>query len=150
MKNVYVVAVLAFGSLASVACDKGDTKAAPSSSAAALSATAPTASAPAAAAAANLSLSGTCLTKAGARVLGCTEYYGKLPDGVQDSCKKDDGTFASGATPCSTDNAIGKCAHAGTAAANQVDVSYKTSVGDAKGSCDALGNTWTAIAGGKK
>jgi hypothetical protein len=118
------------------------------------SATATTASTPttpaATAATAPKSLSGTCTTKAGARVLDCTEYYGKLPDGVEDSCKKDDGTFAAGSTPCSTDNAIGKCASAGTATASKTVVSYKTSVGDAKGSCEALGNTWTALGAAKK
>jgi len=104
----------------------------------------------AAAAAANLTLSATCTTKMGARMLGCTEFYGKLPDGAADSCKKDDGTFAPGATPCATDGAIGKCAHGGTAAASQTEVAYKTSVGDAKGSCEALGNTWTALGAAKK
>jgi hypothetical protein len=156
MKNLSVVAMLAFGSLVVVACDKGGSQGAPAASGSAApmgtpgttSAAATTAATPTAAgAAANLALSGTCVTKAGARVLGCAEYYGKLPDGVADSCKKDEGTFTSGATPCSTANAIGKCAHKGTSAANEVDVAYKTSVGDAKGSCDALGNTWTALSG---
>lgn len=92
-----------------------------------------------------MALSGSCTTKMGARMLSCTEYYGKLPDGIADSCKKDGGTFTAGATACSTDGATGKCAHAATATANTIDVAYKTSVGDAKGSCEALGNKWAAL-----
>jgi hypothetical protein len=82
-------------------------------------------------------------------VLDCTEYYGKLPDGVEDGCKKNGGTYAAGSTACDTKDSIGKCASAGTSAASQTVVSYKTSVGDAKGSCEALGNAWTAAAGAK-
>jgi hypothetical protein len=148
MKKACLVVSIGIASLASSACDKGS--GAPPSSSATPAASPPATTAPAAAAAApNLTLSGTCTTKAGARMLGCTEYYGKLPDGVEASCKKDDGTFASGATPCSADSAVGKCAHAATATAKQVEVSYKTSVGDPKGSCEVLGNTWTALGSGK-
>jgi|SRR5579883_1496721 len=148
--------------LLSTACDKGSGGAAstsPSSSATASTAAANTTTAPAttsaaaatsAAPAANLALAGTCTTKAGARVLTCTEYYGKLPDGIEAQCKKDDGTFVAGTTPCSTTDATGKCAHKATATANQIEVSYKTSVGDPKGSCEALGNTWTAVAADSK
>jgi hypothetical protein len=134
-------------SVAVLACGKSD----PAPTGAPSASSAPAASAPAAAAstapgaAAALPLSGSCTTKAGPRVLGCTEYYGKLPDGAADGCKKDGGTFTAGATACSTDSAIGKCAHTATATANQIDVAYKTSVGDAKGSCTALGNTWTGL-----
>jgi hypothetical protein len=145
MKTIRLVVAVGFAaSLASSACSKSDT---PSASAAA--SVAPTASATAAAstaaAGAALALSGSCTTKMGARMLSCTEYYGKLPDGIADSCKKDGGTFTAGATACSTDGATGKCAHAATATANTIDVAYKTSVGDAKGSCEALGNKWAAL-----
>lgn len=149
MKTIRLVVAVGFAaSLASSACSKSDTP-----SASAVASVAPTASAPAtataaastAAAGAALTLSGSCTTKMGARMLSCTEYYGKLPDGIADSCKKDGGVFTAGATACSTDAATGKCAHAATATANTIDVAYKTSVGDAKGSCEALGNKWTAL-----
>jgi len=145
MKTIRLVVAVGFAaSLASSACSKSDTP-----SAAAAASVAPTASAPAAAstaaAGAALTLSGSCTTKMGARMLSCTEYYGKLPDGIADSCKKDGGVFTAGATACSTDAATGKCAHAATSTANTIDVAYKTSVGDAKGSCEALGNKWTAL-----
>jgi hypothetical protein len=113
-------------------------------------ATAPAAASSTAAAPAALALAGTCTTKAGARVLGCTEYYGKLPEKVEESCKKDEGTFVAGATRCSTVDAIGQCAPKEPgASASETEVSYKTSVGDAKGSCEALGKTWTALGADK-
>jgi pyruvate/2-oxoglutarate dehydrogenase complex dihydrolipoamide acyltransferase (E2) component len=130
--------------------------AAPAAKSAAPTATAPaaaasTTAAAAAAAPAALALAGTCTTKAGARVLGCTEYYGKLPDKVEDNCKKDEGTFVAGATRCSTVDAIGQCAPKEPGAtASETEVSYKTSVGDAKGSCEALGKTWTPLGADKK
>lgn len=95
---------------------------------------------------AKLALSATCTTKHGARILGCTEFYGKVPENAEAKCKTDGGTFVAGATPCTSEGAIGKCEpKAPGADASEAEVSYKTSVGDAKGSCDALGRTWTAL-----
>lgn len=150
----------AVATLASVGCGKKEpTHETPSTTAAsaiAATTTATPAIAPAAttgaattaaaAAGGKLALAGTCTTKAGARVLGCAEYYGKLPEKIEETCKKDEGTFLAGATPCSTTAAIGKCEPKdATVASSKTEVSYKTSVGDAKGSCEALGNTWTPL-----
>lgn len=159
--KILVALVLA---VVAVACEKNEPAAAstPSASAAApaaksaaptttTTATTAAASSTAAAAPAALALAGTCTTKAGARVLGCTEYYGKLPEKVEDNCKKDEGTFVAGATRCSTVDAIGQCAPKEPgSAASETEVSYKTSVGDAKGSCEALGKTWTPLGSEKK
>lgn len=135
-------------SVAAPAAPSVKAPAAAASSTAAAAASAPAApSAPSAA----LALAGTCTTKAGARVLGCTEYYGKLPEKVEESCKKDEGTFVAGATRCSTVDAIGQCAPKEPGAtASETEVSYKTSVGDAKGSCEALGKIWTSLGAEKK
>lgn len=158
--KILVALVLA---VVAAACDKKSEPApaaasTPSAAASPARSAPPTATAPAAAASttaaaapAPLALAGTCTTKAGARVLGCTEYYGKLPDQVEERCKKDEGTFVAGATRCTTVDAIGQCApkEAG-ATASETEVSYTTSVGDAKGSCEALGKTWTPLGAGKK
>lgn len=153
-----VLAVAATGcekkSEPSAAAASNASVAAPAAKSAAPTATPPVAAAAsstAAAAPAALALAGTCTTKAGARVLACTEYYGKLPDKVEDNCKKDEGTFVAGATRCSTVDAIGQCAPKEPGAtASETEVSYKTSVGDAKGSCEALGKTWTPLGAEKK
>ena len=160
MKTVHIIVSIAIAaSLAASACDKseGNGASATATATAATTATSTPQAMPAASATTapqrprpSRPYRAAARLKAGARVLGCTEYYGELPDGVEASCKKDDGTFASGATPCSTNNAIGSCAHAGTATASQIEVSYKTSVGDAKGSCEILGNTWTPMGGGRE
>jgi hypothetical protein len=71
----------------------------------------------------------------------CTELHGtSVPVGAADKCKGDEGTFVTGSTPCSPAGATGKCEHA-----TEIEFSYAGAVGDPKGSCEALGNTWTAL-----
>jgi hypothetical protein len=149
--KIFAALVLA---VVAAACEKNSEPSAATTPSATAAAPAAKSAAPAvtttATAPAALALAGTCTTKAGARVLGCTEYYGKLPEKVEESCKKDEGTFVAGATRCSTVDAIGQCAPKEPgASASETEVSYKTSVGDAKGSCEALGKTWTALGADK-
>jgi hypothetical protein len=82
----------------------------------------------------------------GARTLSCVEYYGAPPAGADASCKKDGGVYSAGATKCPSEGMTGKCEAKARAAGGvgETNISHKGSVGDPKGSCDALGNVWTA------
>jgi hypothetical protein len=147
--GLFIPVALAFGSLV-LGCSNSETKGAAGTSAtgksSAAAATATAAATSAAAPPAKLTLSATCTTKHGARILGCTEFYGKVPEKAEATCKTDGGTFVTGATPCTADGAVGKCEpKAPGSDASESEVSYKTSVGDAKGSCELLGKTWTAL-----
>jgi hypothetical protein len=156
MTTRHLAVFAAIAALNSVACGKKATaQETPTTTAASATAPAMTTAAPtmapaattaAAAAGAKPALAATCTTKYRSDFLRCTEYYGKLPDKIEESCKKDDGTFVAGATPCPTATATGKCEHKrATAASSMTEVAYKTSPGDPKESCELLGNTWTPL-----
>lgn len=86
----------------------------------------------------------TCTVSYGSRGLAvCKELHGaSVPAMAAEKCKEEEGTFAAGATPCPTAGATGKCERA----SGETEVSYAGAVGDPKGSCEALGATWTPMA----
>jgi hypothetical protein len=106
---------------------------------------APATTTAAAAAPVPMTLSASCLTKYANSILSCVEYYGKVPEKAEADCKKEDGKFVTGATPCTTDGAVGKCEKPPSDGTKLVEVSYKTSVGDPKGSCEIMGHKWSAL-----
>jgi hypothetical protein len=97
-----------------------------------------------AAATAKLPIVATCsISYPGGRGLAvCTELHGtSVPVGASEKCKGDEGIFVTGAAPCPSAGATGKCEHA-----TETEFSYAGAVGDPKGSCEVLGNTWTTLA----
>ena len=121
---------------------KPTTSAKPSAAPAATTA-APSASA--AAPAGNAAVVATCTTKMGARILSCAEYHGEVPAKAEEECKKEGGTFAAAATPCTSETVMGKCDPKEPGASYVSDYSYKPPVGEPKESCEALGKVWTVI-----
>jgi hypothetical protein len=96
-----------------------------------------------AAAAAKLPIVATCSISYPNRGLAvCTELHGtSVPVGASEKCKGDEGIFVTGTAPCPSAGATGKCEHA-----TETEFSYAGAVGDPKGSCEVLGNTWTTLA----
>lgn len=88
----------------------------------------------------------TCDNKFSGKHLECTENYGMVPTMAEDLCKKDGGVFAKGATPCSKDGLTGTCEYKAKnpGEPGEIHYYYPGSVGDPKGSCEALGAVWTA------
>lgn len=78
----------------------------------------------------------------------CSENYGMVPTLAADLCKGEEGVFTKGSTPCPADGVIGTCDFKPKNAGDpgEIHYYYSNSVGDPKGSCEALGAAWTAKA----
>ena len=94
--------------------------------------------------ASSLPLQGTCsISYLNHGPAACIEYHASsLPANTAEDCKKNEGIFASGATPCPPAGASGKCERA-----TEIEYSYAGAVGDPKGSCEVMGYKWTDLKG---
>ena len=84
----------------------------------------------------------TCTTTSQSRTQSCTELCGALPPNAEAECKERGGTFIHGATPCPTDNRVGRCEPKLTGAGFAREFSYKPIVGQPKESCANRGHVW--------
>ncbi|MBK8259532.1 MAG: hypothetical protein IPK82_43600 [Polyangiaceae bacterium] len=87
----------------------------------------------------------TCTTMHAGKMLECAENFGMVPTLAEDMCKTGGGEFKKGSTPCPRKDMTGSCEYKAKNPGDpgEIHYYYPGSVGDPKGSCEALGAVWT-------